>query len=54
MDTYGRQYIIEASQIEARKRLDKMTIMPPPGYMPVNRQDIADVVAFLLQNDKKL
>ena len=54
MDTYGRQYIIEASQIEARKQLNKMTIMPPPGYMPVSRQDMADVTAFLLQNDKKL
>lgn len=52
MDTYGRQYIIEASQIEARKQLNQMTIMPPPGYMPVSRQDIADVVSFLLQKDK--
>lgn len=54
MDTYGRQYIIEASQIETRKQLNKMTIMPSPEYMPVSRQDIADVVSFLLQNDKKL
>ncbi|MFT3701755.1 MAG: c-type cytochrome [Agriterribacter sp.] len=54
MDTYGRQYIIEASQIETRKQLNKMTIMPPPQYMPVTKQDIADVVSFLLQNDKKL
>lgn len=54
MDTYGRQYIIEASQIESKRQLNKMTIMPPPEYMPASEQDIADVVAFLLQNDKKL
>ncbi|MEO7047455.1 MAG: hypothetical protein ABI091_19280, partial [Ferruginibacter sp.] len=54
MDTYGRQYIIEASQIEGRKQLNKMTIMPSPEYMPASKQDIADVVSFLLQNNKKL
>ncbi len=54
MDTYGRQYIIEASQIEARKQLNKMTIMPTPAYMPVSRQDMADVAACLLESDKKL
>jgi putative heme-binding domain-containing protein len=53
-DTYGRQYIIEASQIETRRQLNKMTIMPSPGYMPLSRQDIADVVSFLLQKDKQL
>jgi putative heme-binding domain-containing protein len=54
MDTYGRQYIIEAPQIENKRQLNKMTIMPSPGYMPVSKQDIADVVSFLLQKDKKL
>jgi putative membrane-bound dehydrogenase-like protein len=54
MDTYGRQYIIEASQIENKKQLNKMTIMPPPEYMPASKQEIADVVSYLLQNDKKL
>jgi putative membrane-bound dehydrogenase-like protein len=53
MDTYGRQYIIGYSQIESRKQLNKRTIMPSPEYMPISKQDIANVVSFLMQNDKK-
>lgn len=53
MDTYGRQYMMEASQIESKKQL-RTSIMPPPQHMQLNEQDIADIAAFLLQGNRVL
>lgn len=53
MDTYGRQYMMDASQIENKKQLST-SIMPPPGYIQLSEQDVANIAAFLLQGNKAL
>ncbi len=52
MDTYGRQFVIEAAKVESKVHL-KTTIMPSPKNLPLTKQEVADITAFLLQNDKK-
>ncbi|GAA4314244.1 hypothetical protein GCM10023143_24990 [Compostibacter hankyongensis] len=51
MDTYGKQYIMESAQIESKRRLNT-TIMPSPRHMSLSQNDVANIAAFLLQNNK--
>jgi len=53
MDTYGRQYVMEASKVESKVHLNT-TIMPSPKHMPLSKQEVTNITAFLLQNDKTL
>ena len=53
LDTYGRRFMIEESEVERKKRLD-LSIMPSPQHLQLNEQDVADITAFLLQGQAVL
>ena len=53
LDTYGRRYMMEDTQIASKQKLS-ISIMPPPRYMQLSEQDVADIAAFLLQGDQAL
>jgi len=53
MDTYGKQYVIDASAVAGKRHLNT-SIMPPPRYIPITAQDAADVSAYLSLSDKEL
>lgn len=53
MDTYGRQYVMEAAKVESKVHLNT-TIMPSPKHIPLSKQEVTNITAFLLQNDKTL
>lgn len=52
MDTYGRRFFIDASQIEFKRKLNNYSIMPEPTQIPINSQDISDIVSFLFKTNK--
>lgn len=51
MDTYGKQYVIEASAVAEKRHLNT-SIMPSPRFIPLTAQDAADISAYL-SSDKK-
>lgn len=53
MDTYGRQYVMEAAKVESKVHLNT-TIMPSPKHIPLSKQEVTNITAFLWQNDKSL
>lgn len=53
MDTHGKQFIVDASSIETKKRLNS-TIMPQPRTMGLSKTDVADLAAFLSEENKSL
>ncbi|MEX2592597.1 MAG: PVC-type heme-binding CxxCH protein [Anditalea sp.] len=53
LDIYGRRYMMESSKILS-KQLLRISPMPSPKHLQLSEQDVADITAFLLQNDLAL
>lgn len=53
MDTYGKQYVMDASVVAGKRHLNT-SIMPPPRHIPLTPQDAADISAYLSSSDKDL
>jgi putative heme-binding domain-containing protein len=53
LDIYGRRYMMDSSQILS-KQLLRISPMPSPKHLQLSEQDVADITAFLLQNDQSL
>ncbi|WP_188507943.1 PVC-type heme-binding CxxCH protein [Parapedobacter pyrenivorans] len=53
MDTYGKQYVMDASTVAGKRHLNT-SIMPSPSHIPLTPQDAADISAYLLLHDKDL
>jgi putative heme-binding domain-containing protein len=53
LDIYGRRYMMEAEQVLSKKQL-RTSPMPSPQHLQLSQQDVADITAFLLQENKAL
>lgn len=53
VDVRGSRYMMKASEIESRQKLNG-TIMPPPRMLQLGEKEVADIAAFLLQEHKTL
>lgn len=50
IDSHGQRFMLERSQILDRRRLN-ISMMPSPKHMGLNDQEVADIVAFLLEKE---
>jgi putative membrane-bound dehydrogenase-like protein len=53
LDIYGRRYMMEAGQVLSKKQL-RTSPMPSPKQMQLSEQDVADITAFLLGDNKAI
>ncbi|MGZ5191735.1 MAG: c-type cytochrome, partial [Flavisolibacter sp.] len=51
LDVYGRRYMMEDSQVHSKQSL-KNSLMPSPEFLQLSSRDIADITAFLLQQER--
>jgi hypothetical protein len=52
LDMDNRRYMMEASAIYSKKRLH-FSPMPAPKMLSLSEQDVADITAFLMQDEKE-
>lgn len=53
MDIYNQRHMLDATVISDKKQL-RVSPMPSPRHMNLSPQEVADITAFLLQNNRAL